>query len=150
MSRNACFPVWCHTCITVESLLERKQARLCIGYTNCQDLPGLRNDKDYVNLNDKWRVNHTSQFRHHSSESSATTVWKVMGQHLFLNIFFSNFTARTGQWWIWCDRGVGFEWEAVSNQWVVLVERPIRINVLYYGYDYNIIEQILCHMCLNV
>ena len=35
--------------------------------------------------------------------SPAVIVWKAVGQHLFLNIIPSNFTARTGQN-VWCDR----------------------------------------------
>ena len=50
-------------------------------------------------------TDHTRQFRHHPSASSAVIVRKVAGHHLFLNIILSNFTARTERE-VWCDRGI--------------------------------------------
>ena len=50
-------------------------------------------------------VDRTGQFRHHPLASPAVIVWKVVGQHLFLNIIPSNFTAGTGRK-VWCDWGM--------------------------------------------
>ena len=50
-----------------------------------------------------WGVDHTGQFRHHTLTSPAVIVWKVVDQHLFLNIIPINFMAGTGRK-VWCDR----------------------------------------------
>ena len=44
-----------------------------------------------------------ARFLHHPSASPAVTMWKVVGQHLFLNIIPNDFIARTG-WKVCCDR----------------------------------------------
>ena len=48
-------------------------------------------------------VDHTDHFWHHPSASPAVIVWKMVGQHLFLNIIPNNFTGGTGPK-VWCDR----------------------------------------------
>ena len=53
-----------------------------------------------------WGVDHTGQFRHHPLLASPVVImWKVEGQHLFLNIIPNNFTAGTGRK-VWCDQGM--------------------------------------------
>ena len=59
----------------------------------------------------EWWFDHTNQFKHHPSSSSAVV---VVGQHLFLNIIPNNFTARTG-WKVWCGRGPSHA--GVGNWW---------------------------------
>ena len=64
--------------------------------------------RDADELCPKWlvsRANHTNHFWHHLSASLSVIVWKVAGQHLFLNIIPNNFTTRT-EWKGWCDRGM--------------------------------------------
>ena len=61
--------------------------------------------KDAKGLWEAWVVDHTGRFRHHPSASPVVIVWKVVGQHLFLNIIPSNFTAETGRK-VWCDQGM--------------------------------------------
>ena len=45
---------------------------------------------------------HTGQFRHHPSAYPTIIVWKVVGQHLILNIIPNKFTFRTRHK-VWCD-----------------------------------------------
>jgi hypothetical protein len=52
-----------------------------------------------------WGVEHTGEFRHHMSASPIVIEWKVVAQHLFLNIFLSNFTTGTGHKF-WYDRSM--------------------------------------------
>ena len=52
-----------------------------------------------------WGADHTNHFLHPMSPSPAVPLWKVMDQHLILNIIANNFTARTGRK-IWCDQGM--------------------------------------------
>ena len=59
-----------------------------------------------------WEVDHTSQFRHHSSASLTVIMWKVVDQHLFINIIPDNVTAGTGRK-VWCDRGI-MKWDEVE------------------------------------
>ena len=49
-----------------------------------------------------WGADHTKHFWYHLLASPALIVWKVVGQHLFLNIIPSEFTAGT-RWKFWCD-----------------------------------------------
>ena len=56
-----------------------------------------------------WGADHTGQYWHHPSASPAVIMWKVVGQHLFLNIVPNNFTARTERE-VWCDRGMRTPW----------------------------------------
>ena len=51
-----------------------------------------------------WGIDHTRHFLYHPSLSPAAIVWKVVGQHLLLNIILTNFMAGT-RWKDWCDRG---------------------------------------------
>ena len=56
----------------------------------------------------KWpsRADHIGRFQHHPSASPAIIImWKVVGQHLFLNLIPGNFIAGTKQK-VWCDRGM--------------------------------------------
>ena len=52
-----------------------------------------------------WGVHHINHFWHHPLASRDVIVWKVMGQHLILNIIHNNFTAKI-EWKVWCDRGM--------------------------------------------
>ena len=54
---------------------------------------------------DGWEADHTSHFWHHPPTSPAVIMWKVVGQHLFLNIIPNNFTAGAGRK-SWCDWGM--------------------------------------------
>ena len=58
-----------------------------------------------------WKVNgmigarrayHTGHLRHHPSAPPTVIMWKVVGQHLFLNIIPNNFTAGSER----CDQGM--------------------------------------------
>ena len=54
-----------------------------------------------------WGVDHTGgQFWHHPSAFLVGTVWKMVGQHLFMHVVPVNVTAGTGRK-VWCDRGMG-------------------------------------------
>ena len=50
-----------------------------------------------------WGVDHIGRFWHHLWASPTGIVWKVVGQHLFLNIIPNNFTAGTRRK-VWCDQ----------------------------------------------
>ena len=52
-----------------------------------------------------WGADHTNQFRHHPSAYLVVTMWKVVGQHLFLNIIPNNLMPWTGEKAL-CDRGM--------------------------------------------
>ena len=52
-----------------------------------------------------WGIDHTSHFWDHPLGSPVVIVWKVVDQHLFMNIITSNFTARTIRKF-WCDRSM--------------------------------------------
>jgi len=66
--------------------------------------------KKYTNRQSlSWGVDHNGHLWHHLSTSLAAIVWKVVGQHLFLNIFPRNFTARTKQR-VWCHWGMSVTW----------------------------------------
>ena len=54
---------------------------------------------------DLWGVEHTNHLWHHPSTSLAVIMWKVMGQHLFLDIIPNNFTVGTGRK-VWCDQAM--------------------------------------------
>ena len=69
-------------------------------------------------------VDHTGQLRHHPSTSSAVIVWKVVGQHLILNIIPNNFTVGTKQR-VWCDQGMclgPFVWASLFGLYFVLFQ----------------------------
>ena len=55
------------------------------------------------NLLTWWGVDHSDRFKHHPSASPAIIVWKLVDQHLFLNLIPINFMAGTWQK-VWCDR----------------------------------------------
>ena len=61
-----------------------------------------------------WGADHTGQFWHHPSASPTLIVWKVVGQHLFLNIIPTNFMARTKQK-SWCDWGMSLRNNRLRN-----------------------------------
>ena len=52
-----------------------------------------------------WGVDHTNHFRYHPLASSAVIMWKVVDQHLILNIIPNNFTAGTKRK-VWCDQNM--------------------------------------------
>ena len=52
----------------------------------------------------------------HPSAFLAVIVWKVMGQHLFLNIIPNNFTVRTAQK-VWCDRSMNWSEGSKGIMW---------------------------------
>ena len=89
--------------------------------------PGVRG----IEFWGSWGVDHTGQFRQHPSASLVVIVWKVVCQHLFLNMIPNNFMARTG-WKVWCDWGMnlvpqensGHNWSGSQccNFQVLLVE----------------------------
>jgi hypothetical protein len=51
-----------------------------------------------------WGVDHTSHLRHRPLASPDVIVWKLVGQHLFLNIISFDFKVGTGGKF-WCDHG---------------------------------------------
>jgi hypothetical protein len=54
-----------------------------------------------------WGADHTGHLWHHIRQHlrPALAVWKVVGQHLYLNIILNNFTVVTRRK-VWCDRGM--------------------------------------------
>ena len=80
MLRNRCWPATFHT------ITDRDADRWC--------------QKWLV-----WLALDTSHFGHNSSASLAVIVWKMVDQHLVLNIIPSNFTTWTGHK-VWCDWGL--------------------------------------------
>ena len=74
-----------------------------------------------------WGAYHTGQFEHHPSASSAVIVWKVVGQHLFLNIVPNNYTARTGRK-VWCDRGMSLSTTALNRHGYTHTYTEIHIH----------------------
>ena len=82
------------------------------------------------NIHRRWGVDHTGQFKYHPLASPALIVWKMMGQHLFLNIIPNNFKVGTGQK-LWCDQGMSMH-KRLPSQWVYSFLRafnsqPLRV-----------------------
>ena len=60
---------------------------------------------DLETLGSQLRAKHTDEFRHHPSTSPVIIVWKIVGQHLILNIIPINFMVEIGRK-VWCDGGI--------------------------------------------
>jgi hypothetical protein len=83
-------------------------------------------------------VDHTGHFWHRPSTFPAIIIWKVVSQHLFLNIIPNNSIARTGRK-VSCDRGL------------ILILVPLLLITIFsnqYLDLYNILHW-LSHKCAS-
>ena len=91
------------------------------------------------------RADHTGQFRHHLSKSSAIIVRKAVGHQLFLKVIPSNFTART-KWKVWCDLGMSLR----NNQLKFETSGELPIILYESILEYTSSEQIKTGRCQHV
>ena len=81
-----------------------------------------------------WGADHIGKFLHHPSVSTLIIVWKVVGQHLFMNIIPNNFTVGTERK-VWCDQGMSLRSTWFScwyNVWENSRHKQLRSWCCYY------------------